>query len=734
MEATLMLFKLSFRNITRSVKDYAIYFFTLVLGVTLFYVFNSVGSQAAVLELNNAKKLIVELLSKILSGMSILVVAILGALIIYASRFLIKRRNKEFAIYLTLGMSKRKISRLLFFETLMIGIISLAVGLLVGIGASQLISILIGRLFEADMSKFQFVFSEKAFFDTILYFGLIYLVVIVFNTIIVGRLKIIDLLHGSKKSEKAFLKNPLLRAIVFVLSSFGLSYAYWWVTNDKVSMMDRINNLLWPVAIGVITTFLLFWSFSGLIMEILTRSKRFYYRGLNSFIFRQVSSKINTAVVSMSLISLLLFLTISILSLCFSINESMKKELAYNTPVDAFIELTDYQAVFGPNGPGYGPSASSSDQDWNLQVKESQKYMQKSIYQKLVEKDEDIAKSIKEYLEVNVYADHTLTFKQALQAEYLTGLVGEFMSKTAVPILRVSDYNKIAKLYHREEISLADNQYQILADYKPMSDSIDKSLASGFQINYRGQTLSPVAKKHLEGFVTSSGMKSNTGILIVPDKIASGQTIGSRVLLVNYNTSADHTAQQIDNDIRRVYDLGNLSIEVHTTDEALQKTKEKSKAEEQRPSGVSFSYMTKILIYTSSIGLQAIATFVGFYLGIIFLISSAAILALKQLSESSDNIEKYAALRRLGASNKMLNRALFIQIAIFFVFPLLVGILHSVFGIKFASSIIEVFGSGGLLASIPITASMLILIYGGYFLLTYLSSKRIISEKQLRRD
>ena len=729
-----MLFKLSFRNITRSVKDYAIYFFTLVLGVTLFYVFNSVGSQAAVLELNNAKKLIVELLSKILSGMSILVVAILGALIIYASRFLIKRRNKEFAIYLTLGMSKRKISRLLFFETLMIGIISLAVGLLVGIGASQLISILIGRLFEADMSKFQFVFSEKAFFDTILYFGLIYLVVIVFNTIIVGRLKIIDLLHGSKKSEKAFLKNPLLRAIVFVLSSFGLSYAYWWVTNDKVSMMDRINNLLWPVAIGVITTFLLFWSFSGLIMEILTRSKRFYYRGLNSFIFRQVSSKINTAVVSMSLISLLLFLTISILSLCFSINESMKKELAYNTPVDAFIELTDYNAVFDPNGPGYGPSASSSDQDWNLQVKESQKYMQKSIYQKLVEKDEDIAKSIKEYLEVNVYADHTLTFKQALQAEYLTGLVGEFMSKTAVPILRVSDYNKIAKLYHREEISLADNQYQILADYKPMSDSIDKSLASGFQINYRGQTLSPVAKKHLEGFVTSSGMKSNTGILIVPDKIASGQTIGSRVLLVNYNTSADHTAQQIDNDIRRVYDLGNLSIEVHTTDEALQKTKEKSKAEEQRPSGVSFSYITKILIYTSSIGLQAIATFVGFYLGIIFLISSAAILALKQLSESSDNIEKYAALRRLGASNKMLNRALFIQIAIFFVFPLLVGILHSVFGIKFASSIIEVFGSGGLLASIPITASMLILIYGGYFLLTYLSSKRIISEKQLRRD
>ena len=729
-----MLFKLSFRNITRSIKDYAIYFFTLVLGVTLFYVFNSIGSQTAVLELNNAKKLIVDLLTRVISYMSILVVAILGALIIYASRFLIKRRNKEFAIYLTLGMSKRKISRLLFFETLMIGVISLAVGLLIGVGASQLLSILIGRLFEADMGKFKFIFSEKAFFDTIIYFGLIYLVVILFNTIIVGRLKIIDLLQGSKKSEKSFLKNPILRAIVFVISSIALGYAYWWATNEKIPMMDRINNLLWPTITGVVTTFLLFWSFSGLIMEIVTRSKKFYYRGLNSFIFRQVSSKINTAVISMSFISILLFLTISILSLCFSINESMKKELAYNTPVDAFVELTDYQAIHGSRVDNYGPSHDRPQAEIEAEIRQSQQYMQKSIYQRLINKNKDIAKDIKEHLEINIYADSALTFSHALQASSLVGVVGEFMSQTAIPMLRVSDYNKMAKLYHREEISLNDNQYQILADYKTMSDAIDRSLSSGFQINYRGQTLSPVSKKHVEGFVTSSGFKANTGIFVVPDKIISDQAIGDRALLMNYNISSTRTAQKIDDDLRKIYDLGNLSVEVHSSaEEAEQKSLQAGRSED-RPGGVAFSFMTKLLIHTASIGMQAIATFVGFYLGIIFLISSAAILALKQLSESSDNIEKYAALRRLGASNKMLNRALFVQIAIFFIFPLLVGILHSVFGIKFASSIIEVFGSDGLLASIPITASMLILIYGGYFLLTYFSSKRIISEKQLRRD
>ena len=727
-----MLFKLSFRNITRSIKDYAIYFFTLVLGVTLFYVFNSVGSQAAVLELNNSRKLIVDLLAKILSGMSVLVVFILGALIIYASRFLIKRRNKEFAIYLTLGMSKRKISRLLFFETLMIGVISLGVGLLLGIGVSQLISVLIAKLFETNMDKFTFVFSEKAFFDTILYFGLIYLIVIFFNTVIVGRLKIIELLQGSKKSEKAFLKNPLLRAIVFIVSASILGYAYWWVNNDKVSLMDRVYNLLWPVIAGVVATFLIFWSLSGLIMEIVTRSKKFYFKGLNSFVFRQISSKVNTAVVSMSLISLLLFLTISILSLCFSINESMKKELAYNTPVDAMTELTDYLAVYGSNSSVGYLSHMSKDQE-KAALATSQAYMKKSLYQNLIDRNPDLAKDIKDHLELNVYADSSFTYGQILPSGVMTGIVEASISKATVPLVRVSDYNKLAKFYHRDEIHLKDDQYQFLADYKTMAEILDKALTANTQIKYHNFTLNPVAKKHQEGFITSSGFKSNIGILIVPDNVITDQPIGTQALLMNYNLNSSRTAEQIDEDLRKAFDLGDLSVEVTTSEEEAQKAVS-SDRKADRPSGVAINFYTKLLVKAASVGMQAIATFVGFYLGIIFLISSAAILALKQLSESSDNTEKYAALRRLGASNKMLNRALFVQIAIFFLAPLLVGIIHSIFGIMFASSIIEIFGSDGLLASIPMTVSMIVLIYGGYFILTYISSKRIISEKQLRRD
>ena len=150
----MMLFKLSLKNIKKSFKDYAIYFFTLILGVAIFYVFNAIGSQTVLLNVTASTREIIDLMVNMLSGVSVFVSFILGFLIIYASRFLMKRRNKEFGIYLTLGMSKTNISKIMLFETLFIGIISLVIGLIFGVGASQLMSVLVANSFEADLTRF----------------------------------------------------------------------------------------------------------------------------------------------------------------------------------------------------------------------------------------------------------------------------------------------------------------------------------------------------------------------------------------------------------------------------------------------------------------------------------------------------------------------------------------------------------------------------------------------------
>ena len=221
----MMLCKLSLKNIKKSFKDYAIYFFTLILGVAIFYVFNSLDSQAVMLSVSQSKRRIIELMATVLSGVSVFVSFIMGFLIIYASRFLIKRRNKEFGIYLTLGMSKRKISLILFFETLFIGIISLAVGLGFGVVLSQLMSLIVANMFEANLTRFTFTFSSAAFIKTIIYFSIMYLIVMIFNTIVVSRCKLINLLNGGKISEKVKLKNPILCTLIFIVSSLVLARA-----------------------------------------------------------------------------------------------------------------------------------------------------------------------------------------------------------------------------------------------------------------------------------------------------------------------------------------------------------------------------------------------------------------------------------------------------------------------------------------------------------------------------
>lgn len=202
-----MFIKLSLRNIQRSMKDYTIYFFTLVLGIAMFYMFNSIESQTVMMNISASTKEIIQLMLSILSGVSVFVSCILAFLIIYANRFLMKRRKKEFAIYMTLGMGKRQISSIILCETLFIGFISLVVGILVGIILSQVMSVFVAGMFEVDMTRFEFIFSQSAMIKTILYFAIIYLIVMIFNIFFIGKQELIDLFISHNKNETIKARN-----------------------------------------------------------------------------------------------------------------------------------------------------------------------------------------------------------------------------------------------------------------------------------------------------------------------------------------------------------------------------------------------------------------------------------------------------------------------------------------------------------------------------------------------
>ena len=684
--------KLSFRNIKKSFKDYAIYFFTLILGVAIFYVFNSIESQTVLLDITESTYDIIDTLSNMLSGASVFVAFILGFLIIYASRFLMKRRNKEFGIYMLLGMSKRKISMILFFETILIGIISLAVGLGLGVALSQLMSMLVANMFEADMTRYEFIFSSDACIKTLIYFGIMYVIVMLFNVINVGKCKLIDLIQTSKKSETVKMKNPMLCTIVFIISVIALGYAYYLVTGGVNETVQTPDGIIKPIIIGAVATFFLFWSLSGLMLKIVMGMKKLYVKGLNTFTLRQVSSKINTTVFSMTIICLMLFVTICVLSSSLSLKNSMTENLNALAPADIQLSISV-------------KDESWLDQGYNeAQIENSKLGVRKTL--------EAFGLNIEDYLqesvEYNSYRMDGLTFGDSLgdSLEYIknnsTSMIPYNMPEE---IMTISDYNKVARFYGNEEYTLADDEYIIIADYDAMIAIRNVALANNQELTIFGHTLKPKYQECQYGFVEMASNHINSGIIIVPDAVVSGEERSYNSIIGNYYTDSLDEQREIQEQIKSLV---------------------------KNPLSVEYSLPnvnSKVDISEASIGLGALVTFLGLYLGIVFLIASVAILALKELTESTDNKERYAMLRKLGADEKMINKSLFRQIAIFFMFPLLVAIIHSIFGITFCSYVISTFGNEQLLPSIIMTAIFIVVIYGGYFLITYFSSKNIIKER-----
>ena len=683
-----MLFKLSIKNIQKSIKDYAIYFLTLVLGVAIFYVFNSIESQTVMMKVSNNTLEIINLMNQLLSSVSVFISFILGFLIIYASRFLIKRRNKEFGIYLTLGMSKRKISLILFFETLIIGILSLGVGLLIGFFLSELMSLLVANLFEADMTNFRFIFSSSAALKCLIYFGIMYLIVMIFNTISVSKCKLIDLINSSKKTEKIKLKNPILCVIIFIIACVMLIYSYYFVTSDS-KLSGDVTSLYIPIVLGALSTFLIFWSLSGLILKIVMNMKGLYYKGLNSFTLRQVSSKINTTVFSSTIICLMLFITICFLSSCLSIKNSLTGNIDELSKVD--VEIIKDRNV---------TDDFIKDYELNDEIIADTKI---DILETL--KNNNIDKNNFKDMLIVYYYKTNLTLQDTLGDAYEEvkekfPLMNFFVKEN---IMSISDYNKVAKLYGNKTYTLKENEYIVIADYNSMIDIRNKALNKNSKVTVNDNVLTPKYSECKYGFVDVGAQHLNSGIIVVPDNVVNENMPKKEILLANYNANTKVEKQKINsliNNLENTYNKTNL-----------------------------VSYNTKIDMLESSIGLGALVTFIGLYLGIIFLISSAAILALKELSESTDNKERYKMIRKLGADEKMINKALFNQIFIFFMIPLSLAIVHSIFGIKFANIILETMGISGLTSSITMTFIFLVLIYGGYFLLTYFASKNIIRER-----
>ncbi|EHK2404116.1 ABC transporter permease [Clostridium perfringens] len=674
-----MYFKIALNNVRKSFKDYSIYFLTLTLGVCIFYAFNSIGDQKAFLELGKRQAEYIKVLQGLISGISVFISCVLGGLILYANNFLVKKRKKELGIYMTLGMGKNKISKILTYETALVGIISLVVGLGVGIIVSQGISAFASKLFEVSLSNYKFLLSTDAILKTVLYFGIIFILVMIFNTFVISKYKLIDMLTAAKKNEDIKIKNPILTAIIFFISLGLLGVAYKLVIKVGLNPTDRM--FLVSIVLGILGTLLLFFSLAGFVLYVLQRNKNVYLKGLNIFVLRQMNSKINTNFLSMTVICLMLFLTISTLATGLSFKNALEKGLENTTPFDA-------SATYYIDEDSKIKTAEESIKELGFKFNPEDKIVSYNEY-----------KLEKTNLE-------SLLNKNA-EGKNIKDIV-EAMSYKGTNAISISSYNDIRALSGEKSVSLANNEVLISSNLGEVENTLKNILKNNEKIEIDGKEYK-IANNALigEGKVIkeafeSTGMTNNFFTLIVPDNIVSNLKPISNKININFpkNSNEEERVQKLFNEYR---------------DGVVDSSKY----------GFVNGY-TKARIYEDNNGMTNIVLFIGIYLGVIFLISSTAVLALQQLSEASDSIDRYKSLRRIGVSQKMINKSIFTQVSIYFGLPLVVALVHSVVAIKVVNGFLTMFNRPDIGVSSLVTALIMVIVYGGYFYATYTGYKSTV--------
>lgn len=615
-----MFSKLAIRNVRRSFRDYGIYFLTLTFGVCLFYTFNAIEGQGAMAYLAQREHPAVSAIMMLVDIFSVFVAVVLACLILYANRFLLRRRKRELGTYLLLGLSQMQVSKLLFLETGVIGLVSLGAGLALGVPASLGLSALTLSMFQIDMAgMLGLTFSVKAAGKTLLSFGLIFLLVMVFSGIRVSRSRLIDLIYSQRKNEVLKVRSLTWSAVQLVAGVLCLAAAYATLLTFGMAIAVAVLPVCIPMlALGTAGTLLIFRSLSGFVMKFVQGRPSLYYRELNLFTLRQWLSKVHTTYLAQTVVCILLLLAIGITASSVGLNNTIASNSGYQAPFDITAqnlsgdeELVDFERVL--NEAGFDTQEKLA---WSCTA-------------------------------VFYYND-----------PQVTGL------ENASAALRVSDY---------DALRLRQGKPAYSGPLPCKADNLNEELTTG-----------------------SLGLS----YVLIPDEMAQQLSPSRQVWSADYLADKEETEAEIMDTIRSL--------------------------------DVPFAswITTRLNIYQDLMGSKILALFLGLYLGFTFLLAAAAVLALQQLSQAADNAGRYALLRKLGAEEKLVARSATQQVALAFLLPLALALLHSVVGMKAANDLIATAGKVDSVASSAVTALVLVVVYGGYFLATALACRRMAKSTQ----
>lgn len=720
-----MLAKLAFRNIRRSVKDYGVYFVTLVFGVAVFYAFNSVTSQSILFDLEDtATASVFDMTGQMLGMFSVVIACVLGFLVLYANGFLIRRRKQEFGTYLMLGMNPRSVSAIVLMETVAVGLVSLVVGLLLGFALSQGLSFVTAGLFNIQMTQYRFVFSTDAFLLTLGCFVLIFAVTGLFNTLSIRRYKLIDLLSARSRNARFRVRNPWISLVAFIAAVGVVAWAYLTLIDNGLLQFDE--GFWKATALMVAGTFLFFWSLAGFALAVIERTRGVYFKGLAMFTMRQIASKVNTAFVSLSVVCIMLFFSLTVFSTGMGLARAFSGNVEDGTLYDATLTANVYLNAGGVHDEEALASMSEEDREYQQVADEKAAAVTADaeaygwdIAAKLADSSPTWDQLVERSVQIDAFVSADASYGELMDRYgHDTGneKQNEALHGQGVTLIAESQFNALAELTGRPTVDLGEDGFAVnntLDAMKALSEAVSRE---GETLEAGGRTLTATGELRSQP-LEDAAFSASGAEFIVPDSViadlrAQGAVPDQSLLNLMYKTSrteGDKLLQQM---------LGEASP-------ANPEVAASGWAFSPKPWPVTLSFTAEEVIVQSS-GMNLMISYLALYIGFVFLIATAAILAIQQLSETSDSLGRYQVLAEIGCDRRMIFRSLRTQVLVYFLVPLALALCHTVCAVGIISDAVLVQLGVSVLEPALMTGVLVGVVYGAYLLVTYYASRGII--------
>lgn len=724
-----MLCKLAWGNVRRAGRDYLVYLLTLTLGVTVFYAFNTVSMQVDIAGIDEEG--LAQVMGSMLGDLTYFLAGVMAFLMVYANNFIMKRRKKEFGLYQVLGMGRGRVATIMALETVIVSVVAFVAGIVLGVGLSQLMTFFTASLFKTQIANFHFFFSVHAFNLTLACMLVMFVLTLLLNLRAVRRTKLIELMGAERRNESIKTRNPWIAIAIFAVGVVLVGVAYYCLLRDGFpltatdsKLQEAMNQFGITTAMVTVGTFALFWGLSGMLIKLLQSLRGVYWRGLNMFTVRQLAAKVNTVCFSMGVIAMLLFLAITSVTCGMSIANVMNENLERYNPVDVsqtYVYYTPdtldyYKEYVNPSDEAdrMVPADTTVDLYPAWHGRDSSADNNDETGKKV-----DIADVAGEHVQIDSYLSYPFgSSNPSVIPSEMCKIMGEKLPKAfggsnadtmGLFVTPASQYNKLRQMMGEEPVHIGHDQYLLTCDMGgELVDLYTKYMAGGHALTLGGHTLKPATDKSDEdtAAIANSAMGSNPGTVVVADELLSQLNLQpySSSLLVNYKQGMDTTE-------------ADESIKYTLLDDLL--------VDGKKP-GSWGTFIIRSEMYTQAAQMNGLISYLAIYIGFVLVVACAAILSIQQLSNVADGSRSYRVLAQIGCDDRQIRHSVMAQQAVFFLFPLAVGLAHSFVALKVIIELVSIFGNMSIGGTVGLTCAIFLVAYGGYFLVTYLMSTGMV--------